>query len=173
MRGAPILAAARILLGLGAGEAYLFNRCRGVWRVELATLDDYKELTEQPDCETPLVDSIAWMLKHEVARDEALVVITDEQENASRESADRIAGLARGRPVIIVNVAPYPTDHVPKQPRDNIVGLPGTTPEAVIAGATLVGIGLLKRQTAGKPSEELLEAVRSALESLKDTGLLA
>ncbi len=164
MRGGPIKAAARILLALGVDEVYVFNDCIGVRRVELRGLDDYLRLAEMPSCGTPLYDSIAWMAERVVEKGEVLVVLTDEQENASTLGVDDLSGVLRGVEAIIVNPAPYSADYVPKQPLANVVGLPGSSPDAVIAGAVI--LGLTRAQSEGVADERLVEAiVRAAAEA--------
>ncbi len=104
----------------------------------LDDLENYIQLTRMPDCRTTLYDSIAWMTRNVVGDDDLLVLFTDEHENASTISIDRLSSALHGRATAVINPAPYPADNIPKQPLANIVGLPGSSPDAVLAAAAIL-----------------------------------
>jgi len=166
MLGSPARAAARILLSLRVETAYVFNTEVRIKQVEFRGLQDYLRLLKMPDGGTPLYDSIAWMLQNVVGEGETLIVLTDEQENSSLIDASNIRELARNKQVIIVTLAPYPADYLPKGTDSNIVGVPGATVDAVMAGAAIASLQLFKEQAGPHAKEKLLEAMRRAARQL-------
>ena len=166
MAGSPIKAAARILLAMDPREAYIFNDCINVSRIRLASLDDYIRLLREPGCGTPLYDSILYMLTEVLEPGNMLVVITDEQENVSTTSMTNLVNTIerKGVWVAVIQVAPYPVDMIAKQPIARAVGLPGSSPEAVIAAATLLALTReAGGQSIGVADERVLEIAKKVL----------
>jgi len=171
MMGPPITAAARILLSLGADEAYIFNNCVGVIPVRLDGLGDIIGLTNATRCGTPLYDAISRTLDN---MDEGglLVVLTDEQENASQITVDKLREKLDARDIWVatINVAPYTTSMIPKQPITRVVGLPGSSPNAVLASAVL--LALSRMQSEGIADEEIIDIMKRFAEKYFRVGIV-
>jgi len=168
MSGQAIERAAMVLAGIApvVRQVYVFNDLG----VRPFSIDDrgaewIRRLISLPSGGTPLLDSIEKVVREAMEPGETLIVLTDEQENASETAtSESIAELVRQRGVnlIVVALAGYPTDFVPKQPIAPIVGVAGNDVTAFAMGIRLWE--LIKAQSEGISDEEFLEMMRRWIE---------